>query len=168
MSSYTFQNRITSINYYLASTIDSQFPDLIDPEIQKEKLRILEYDGKCLYCRINVADRIDHFVPKIKNKIATGYGNDAANTIPCCSPCNSSKGNRFFSEWKKAPKDDLRWTEFCKFHERHAQIRKEKIEIFNQFQSELETYIRDLDSRVKISCSLFQNRPNVVHEVPHE
>ena len=168
MSSYTFQNRITSINYYLASTIDSQFPDLIDPEIEKEKLRILEYDGKCLYCRVNVADRIDHFVPKIKNKVATGYGNDAANTIPCCSTCNSSKGNRFFSEWKKAPKDDLRWTEFCEFHTRNALVRKEKTEIFTKFQSELETYIRDLDLRVKASCSLSQNKPAAAPEVPDE
>jgi hypothetical protein len=168
MSSYTFQNRITSINYYLASTIDSQFPDVIDPEIEKEKLRILEYNGKCVYCRVNVADRIDHFVPKIKNKIATGYGNDAPNTIPCCSPCNSSKGNRYFSEWKKAPKDDLRWTEFSEFHIKHARVRKEKIDIFTRFQSELETYIRDLDLRVKASCSLSQNKPIDVPEVPHE
>jgi hypothetical protein len=149
---YTFTSRFSTMNYYLASTIDSQFPDAIDQEIEDEKLRILQYDGTCLYCRKVKADRIDHFIPKIKNKAATGYGDDSANTIHCCSPCNSSKGNSFFSEWKKAPKDDKRWSEFLEFHKKHAIIRQEKIDIYNAFQSELEAFIRDFNMRVINSC----------------
>ena len=149
---YTFNNRITSINYYLASTIDSQFPDTVNKEIEDEKLRILEYDGTCLYCRKVKADRIDHFFPKIKNKAATGDGNDSANTFNCCSSCNSSKGNSFFSEWKKAPRDDKRWSDFLEFHKKYAIIRKEKIDIYNTFQPELENYIREFNTRVIHSC----------------
>lgn len=48
---------------------------------------------KCLYCGINSAKTIDHYLPKEKYSYYSIY---SKNLIPCCSQCNSKKGATVF------------------------------------------------------------------------
>lgn len=53
---------------------------------------------KCVYCGEN-ANTLDHLNSPIKNKKLTGYTNKIGNLVPSCGRCNSSKGNRNWSDW---------------------------------------------------------------------
>lgn len=48
----------------------------------------------CIYCG-NKATQQDHVIPKSK-----GGSNNKSNIVPCCSGCNSDKGNRTPMEWR--------------------------------------------------------------------
>lgn len=51
------------------------------------------FDGLCAYCD-NDATTWDHVVP-----ISKGGRTEPGNILPCCSSCNSSKGNRDLFPW---------------------------------------------------------------------
>ncbi len=53
------------------------------------------HDGTCAYCGVAEAKSIDHVVP-----VTRGGKNSIGNLVPCCRPCNSSKGNKLLSEWR--------------------------------------------------------------------
>jgi 5-methylcytosine-specific restriction endonuclease McrA len=53
------------------------------------------HDDRCAYCDEIKPLTIDHVVP-----ISRGGRDEAANIVPACKPCNSSKGNRLLSEWR--------------------------------------------------------------------
>lgn len=46
----------------------------------------------CQFCGINASDTFDHYIPKSKNPEYAVYG---PNLIPCCSSCNSLKGEKW-------------------------------------------------------------------------
>jgi hypothetical protein len=48
---------------------------------------------KCLYCGIDKASEIDHYLPKI---IYPSFSINHLNLIPICTTCNKSKSNRIF------------------------------------------------------------------------
>lgn len=54
-----------------------------------QKLKLLEMDASCIYCRRSLdvySASLDHFVPKAKG------GNDApGNVVLACKPCNKKK-----------------------------------------------------------------------------
>ncbi len=51
-------------------------------------------NDECVYCG-DVATAVDHFRPVVcKNGVPSGYCDDTWNLVPCCTTCNSSKGNR--------------------------------------------------------------------------
>lgn len=56
---------------------------------------------KCAYCGDN-ANTLDHLYSPIKNKKLTGYTNEIQNLVPCCGPCNSSKGNKNWEDWLRS------------------------------------------------------------------
>lgn len=49
---------------------------------------------RCSYCS-RPADTVDHVVP-----LQRGGTNAEVNLVPCCRPCNSSKGVRLLEEWR--------------------------------------------------------------------
>ena len=55
-------------------------------------------DVKCAYCG-GKATEWDHFFPLIDDKGPTGYITEIHNLVPCCSTCNSSKGNQRWRDW---------------------------------------------------------------------
>ena len=55
------------------------------PNAQKEEFR-------CAYCG-EMATHLDHLNPLISDKKPTGWGTEPGNLVPCCSNCNSKKGN---------------------------------------------------------------------------
>lgn len=50
----------------------------------------------CAYCG-ETATHLDHLYPLISDKEPTGWGTEPGNLVPCCSKCNSKKGNK---DWK--------------------------------------------------------------------
>ena len=63
------------------------------------RARVLERDQfTCSYCLEECdADKlcVDHVVP-----ISRGGGNEDANLVACCRPCNSSKSAKLLSDWR--------------------------------------------------------------------
>lgn len=60
----------------------------------KEIRRI--YSSPCLYCGSTTQISVDHVVP-----IYRGGRHSIGNLAPACKLCNSSKGSKFLTEWKK-------------------------------------------------------------------
>jgi hypothetical protein len=52
------------------------------------------FNHKCAYCEKKQKLTQDHFVP-----VSKGGEYTRVNIVPCCRPCNASKGNRNFFEW---------------------------------------------------------------------
>ena len=59
--------------------------------LKTHELRAIK--GPCAYC-FGEARSWDHVVP-----LAQGGANAAENLVPCCGPCNRSKGTRTPEEW---------------------------------------------------------------------
>ncbi|MFD4997376.1 HNH endonuclease [Streptomyces buecherae] len=51
-------------------------------------------DGFCVYCQSAVSEVMDHVIPLRK-----GGRHHWRNLVPCCTPCNESKGDRLFPRW---------------------------------------------------------------------
>lgn len=65
------------------------------PQFAREAL-LEEFEGQRAYCP-GPAQTWDHVIPVTK-----GGKTEAANILPCCKPCNSSKRNRDLWEWVDA------------------------------------------------------------------
>lgn len=52
------------------------------------------YDYHCAYCKVMVADTIDHVVPLVR-----GGRHEYANLLPACIRCNMDKGTLLLNEW---------------------------------------------------------------------
>lgn len=55
--------------------------------------RIAEYNFLCAYCS-GPYQALDHVLP-----VSRGGGNEAANIVPACIKCNTSKGRKTLAEW---------------------------------------------------------------------
>lgn len=60
----------------------------------KELQRI--YSSPCLYCGSTTQISVDHVIP-----IYRGGRHSIGNLVPACKACNSSKGTKLITEWKK-------------------------------------------------------------------
>lgn len=58
---------------------------------------------RCAYCGGEFSSW-DHINPLVLDKAPTGYLNEINNLLPCCSSCNSSKGNRNWEIWMNSKK----------------------------------------------------------------
>lgn len=63
-------------------------------QISKKDLQRFN-NAKCFYCN-EAGTTIDHIIP-----VSRGGAHSIGNLLPCCKPCNSSKGNKTITEWKK-------------------------------------------------------------------
>ena len=57
----------------------------------------------CVYCG-NLATTADHLTGLVADTRYSGHGQVIGNLVPCCSPCNSSKGNKSWRVWCRSPK----------------------------------------------------------------
>lgn len=62
-----------------------------------ERCQNVEDETTCVYCDKACAVTIDHVVP-----IFRGGLDESDNVLPACKSCNSSKGAKLISEWRKA------------------------------------------------------------------
>lgn len=60
------------------------------------KARADYYGNKCAYCKRKQAEHIDHVIPLVR-----GGTNWPANLRPACASCNTSKGSKSLTEWRR-------------------------------------------------------------------
>ena len=97
-----------------SSTISNAFAISITPWIKPTDREIEEFykklkieKGKCAYC-LGKGNSMDHLKPLVAKGLPTGYITNINNLVPCCSACNSSKGNKDFCEWYLSAKNKER------------------------------------------------------------
>lgn len=64
-------------------------------KISSKELQRL-YSSPCTYCGSTLNIQADHVIP-----IARGGRHSIGNLVPACQKCNSSKRQRFITEWKR-------------------------------------------------------------------
>jgi hypothetical protein len=88
-------------------TIKSKFAAAIAPNDQydeAEARKLLQQLGQkpdaltCVYCDAS-ADTWDHVVGTVSGGEFSGTGHRLRNLVPCCSPCNTSKGKKKWSDY---------------------------------------------------------------------
>ena len=68
---------------------------------QKDWQRLINrYEHRCAYCGTSGALTMEHVVPLIR-----GGNHSVGNILPVCARCNSSKGGRLLTEWRKSRGD---------------------------------------------------------------
>lgn len=98
-----FNKRRTTIAHAFASALAPS-----DPYVESEVIEALRALGQtdlkqllCVYCKAK-ATTWDHLVSLVKGGKLNGYGHQIGNLVPCCGPCNSSKGGKDFREFVKS------------------------------------------------------------------
>lgn len=90
-----FQKRRTTVNHAFAASIAT-----CDDYDQEKVIGVIRAFGqdpaldlRCVYCD-GAAQTWDHVLPTVIKSEFSGAGHQIANLLPCCKPCNSSKGSR--------------------------------------------------------------------------
>lgn len=65
-----------------------------------DKIMLLAPNGKCPYCQQNIADNLDHFLPKTKY---VTFSVSPYNLVPSCSECNTDKAASTFADYSEQP-----------------------------------------------------------------
>ena len=99
----TLKNRKTTMNNAFVYSI-MPWEKITKEEYKNicKKLKIKE--NQCAYCLKENANTMDHLNGLVTNKEPSGYYTEKNNLVPCCSHCNSLKGNKNFEDWYK---DDI-------------------------------------------------------------
>lgn len=71
--------------------------DSIDVNAFNEK--IILYNNKCAYCKMNPFEHIDHFYPLNPKEGNVAGTHNIENLFPACAECNMSKSNKDPDEW---------------------------------------------------------------------
>ena len=104
----SLRNRMSSTQYACAVTIFKSFEPLIEKNNDDS---FTNSNFACFYCDCDLGDRgraVDHMLPVIVNKKPnTKYVLARNNTVHCCIPCNTSKGNRPVIAWMSAHTNPL-------------------------------------------------------------
>jgi len=82
--------KVALLNCYEGNTKDLK--EMKSRIINAQKIH---YRTKCVYCGIGDANTFDHYLPK---NIFYDYSVYCHNLIPCCSYCNTKKGELFLDE----------------------------------------------------------------------
>ena len=112
----SLRSRMSSTQYACAITVFKSF----EPLIEKNSVvstnnddTFTNSDVACFYCDcdltvVNKGRAMDHMLPVIVNKKPnTKYFRAHNNTVHCCIPCNTSKGNRPVIAWMSAHTNPL-------------------------------------------------------------
>jgi hypothetical protein len=93
--------RKTTINHAFASAI--ALNDEYNDRLVSEALEALGQDPSadlvCAYCGENLAETWDHVFGLVKGQRYSGFGHTIGNMLPCCKPCNSSKGSKTWRQF---------------------------------------------------------------------
>lgn len=89
------KRRKTTVNHAFAAAI-APCDDFVETRI-RESIQVLgqnpDRELTCVYCD-EPAQTWDHVHATVKDSCFSGAGHRVGNLLPCCKPCNSSKGNR--------------------------------------------------------------------------
>lgn len=99
-ASDTLKNRTSTICRSMACTIAERKKCSSEMETMWKQFFP---DKTCAYCG-EKATHLDHLFPLISDRKPTGYGSEPANLVPCCSKCNSKKGNFDWEEFMRSSK----------------------------------------------------------------
>ncbi|MFP3890974.1 hypothetical protein [uncultured Ralstonia sp.] len=100
-----FHERRTTVAHAFASALAPSDP-YVESEVIEALTALAQTDLDhlvCVYCRAE-ATTWDHLVNLVKDGKLNGYGHQLGNLVPCCSPCNSSKGGADFREFVRSLK----------------------------------------------------------------
>lgn len=76
-----------------------------EEEVKKALVELEMSDGiRCAYCGGKYSEW-DHFHPIVDDKKPSGYISEINNLVPCCSFCNSKKGNKDWREYMDKVRD---------------------------------------------------------------
>jgi len=96
-------SRTTTISHAFAASIAPC--DAFDDQRVRMALTVLGQDPDaelmCAYCGAK-AETWDHVHATVQDKAFSGYGHRLGNLLPCCKPCNSSKGNKSWLTFLRA------------------------------------------------------------------
>lgn len=88
-SVFAFNIKKENYNKKLRITFQSLYESKIKTVVELKK-KIKKITTKCPYCQISTGETIEHILPK---SIYPEYSIYSQNLIPCCSICNSIKGD---------------------------------------------------------------------------
>jgi hypothetical protein len=90
-------SRTSSItNSFVQAIIPSYPPSAEEAQEALKVLGMSEGELECVYCGAAATDT-DHLRSLVRGKQPSGYLHEIRNLVPCCGPCNQSKGG---SDWK--------------------------------------------------------------------
>ena len=91
-----------------------------EQEVQDALEELGMSDGiRCAYCGGQYTEW-DHFYPLVKNKKPSGNISEINNLVPCCSTCNSEKGNKPWRQFMEGKQPhDKAWNDRFKRLERY-------------------------------------------------
>ena len=102
----TLKSRKSTINNAFVYSI-MPWKKITEEEYEKICRDLNIKENQCTYClKENVATTMDHLNCLVSGTIPTGYYTEKNNLVPCCSSCNSSKGNKKFEEWYTEEKSE--------------------------------------------------------------
>ena len=101
----TLKNRKSTINNAFVYSI-MPWKKLTEEEYESicKELKIKE--NQCAYCLKENATTMDHLNGLVNNREPSGFYTEKNNLVPCCSHCNSSKGNKTFESWYTDDRSD--------------------------------------------------------------
>ncbi|NBS70899.1 HNH endonuclease [bacterium] len=103
MKKYKTTSRTSTISHAFASAL--AISDPYDESALAESLKILGQSTKeplrCVFCT-SPARTIDHLNGLVEKSRFTGHGHVIGNLVPCCEPCNTSKGSKPWRTFAKA------------------------------------------------------------------
>jgi hypothetical protein len=92
-------SRTSSItNSFVQAIIPGDPPSQEDLKEALHQLGMSEGRMECVYCGAPATDA-DHLMPLVRRKQPTGYLHEIRNLVPCCGPCNQSKGGSDWRAW---------------------------------------------------------------------
>lgn len=95
----SMKSRKTSITNAFVSAIIPVIPPTAEEIAQAVEVLGMTADTvQCIYCG-DKCNAWDHLRPLVVGRRPTGYISEIANLVPCCQPCNSSKGNKNWRDW---------------------------------------------------------------------
>jgi hypothetical protein len=95
----SMKSRKTSITNAFVSAIVPVVPPTDDEILGALTVLGLTPDTvQCIYCG-DKCNAWDHLRPIVVERRPTGHISEIANLVPCCQPCNSSKGNSHWRDW---------------------------------------------------------------------
>lgn len=102
------RSRTTTINHAFAAAVApcDEYDDVRVCEAMRYLGQANLDELRCAYCG-DLADTWDHIFATVHKKEFSGYGHRLGNLLPCCKPCNSSKGNKRWVGYLEARVRDL-------------------------------------------------------------
>lgn len=121
----------------------------------------------CVYCD-KPATTADHLTGLVADKRYSGHGQVIGNLVPCCSTCNSSKGNKPWRVWCGSDKFRETRPNFSKKHEqrleRYESLAPEAVG-HAKLQIEHPDLMAEYDKCMQVCLKAMEKADGIAHEI---